>query len=91
MRVLFIFRPHKKWGYCGGAIIIVAKDLEEADKILRESERGVERVLTQPQEEVEIMNGKGGGIECVDCWVLEKSFEVQENNSYLVLNNYNYA
>jgi hypothetical protein len=96
--MIFIFRPSDNWGYCGGAVIIQARDFEEAKKVW--SEYRIHSTVGgynpkndepgyQPEERLHESedNGEYG-------WILHRQLhedEVEHEPPHVILCNYNNA
>jgi hypothetical protein len=87
---IYIFEPSEKWEYCGGAVVVIAKDIDEAITLAsnyRESEddeRSGEIFVKNENEAIESIAN--------ETFVLKSEYELKENESARVVTyNYNYA
>ena len=85
---LFIFRPHKDWEYCGGALVICANSFEGCQQLVNSF---VEENEMRFQEFILVRNDSDSK-QGVDCWVLERVYLVANNyKEEIVLHNWNEA
>ena len=83
---LYIFRPHEKWNYCGGSIIIIAENFNDCKKIfdLWGNYEDKCNMFFKEDEDTEYPYW--------DTWVLQEELEVNcELEPRVVLCNFNYA
>jgi len=102
---VWIFKPTKYWEYCGGAIIIAANSIEDAqklidDKIQEEYEKEVaEGIWEHPSKgrcilhrEEYLQEPKNDIMRVVDNWILYRVIECPEiKKAEIILEDWNYA
>lgn len=91
---LFIFKPSKFWGYCGGMLIVTATDYIEACERLQDKEnRGDEDTSFEPTKlKFTQTDLTKDGCDCshVDLWVLFRVIDVAKSINLCEIE-YNYA
>lgn len=102
---LFIFEPHTKWGYCGGAIVVVADHFEEAIDLIKL----IKENWSYPDQEFEFMFKRHNfyssvedfnnlikppvsDIAYIHAWILTHQFKISDDTPKgVIVNNWNYS
>ena len=84
---MYIFRPHIKWDYCGGSIIVIAENFNDCKKIIDASEFSNDNCYSFIKEDDDIIE-----YPYYDIWVLHEEFRLHPGLiSRVVLCDFNYA
>jgi hypothetical protein len=76
---LYIFKPSKRWRYCGGGLAIIAESFEACQTLISDEKLFYsEAVIPKNQDDFYI-------------WVFVESFDVVGEMSRVVLNDYNWG
>ncbi len=78
MKTLFIFKPSDDWSYCGGGLVIIADSFAECQKMFTEE-------LYKTEEEIPKTDFLH------NAWVLVETFKAPEQDSRIVLEDYNWG
>lgn len=80
---LYILRPSKKWEYCGGAIVAIAKDFEDLKKLCKEyPETSDEKIFNSQAEIADDSN---------NTWYVDSFILVEGQSRRVVYCDYNWA
>ena len=83
MKTAFIFKPSECWRYCGGGLVILADNFEEAQKLFDEE---LFKSETEAEQEAIKTNQDYKKWTLVDTLICEKEYE-----SRIVLNDENWG
>ena len=95
---LWIFKPSKKWSYCGGGAVAIASTFDEAVKLLQELEKSesgscCNYIDEETEDKLKEASTTSNHVSLigVHVWVLVENFEIREQTPKVVLFDYNYS